>query len=106
MIKTGILPTGFRTALLTHIPKSKEIYAQAKYRFVSESTHIYTLLELILKQRMSFLEEQHTNKVGYKRATPCKSAYFIVYETISYYKSEISICHVISLNAVRAYISN
>jgi len=68
MMKTGILPTGFNTALLTPIPKSKEISAP----------------------------------FGYKRATSCKSAYYVVNETISYYKSGRSNCHVISLDAAKA----
>ena len=106
MMKTGILPTGFNTALLNLIPKSKEISAPADYRPISVSTPLCTIFELLLKQRMPFLDDQHSNQFGYKRATSCKSAYYVVNETISYYKSGRSNCHIISLDAAKAFDKN
>ncbi len=103
MMKTATLPTGFNTALLIPIPKSKEISAPADYRPISVSTPLCTILELLLKQRMSFFEEQHSNQFGYKKATSSKSPYFVVNETMCHYKYRRSNCHVISLDAVKAF---
>ncbi len=82
MMKTSILPTGFNTSLIIPIPKSKEILAPADYRSISVSTPMCTILELLLKQRMLFPEDQHSNHFGYKNPTSCKSAYYVVNELL------------------------
>ncbi len=78
MLTTGVVPADLSTALLIPIPKSKDIAAPSDYRPISVSTLICTLLELLLRQRMPFLEEQNPNQFGYKKATSCKSAYYVV----------------------------
>ena len=52
---------------------------------------------------MPFLEHQHENQFGYKKATSCKSAHLVVNETINYYKVGRSNCHVVSLDAAKAF---
>jgi len=67
------------------------------------STLLCSIFELLLKQRMPFLDDQHSNQFSYKRATSCKSAYYVVNETISYYISGRSNCQFISLDAAKAF---
>ncbi len=57
-----------------HVTLAKEI---SDYRPISVSIPLCTLFELLLKQRMPFLEDQHSNQFGYKRATSCKLAYCV-----------------------------
>jgi len=75
MFMNGAVPTDLNTALLIPIPKSKDIAAPSDYRPISVSTPICTLLELLLRQRMPFLEQKQPNQFGYKKATSCKTAY-------------------------------
>jgi len=103
MFMSGAVPTDLNTALLIPIPKSKDIAAPSDYRPISVSTPICTLLELLLRQRMPFLEQQHPNQFGYKKATSCKAAYYVVNESINYYRTGRSNCHVVSLDAAKAF---
>jgi len=52
---------------------------------------------------MPFLEQQHSNQFGYKKATSCKAAYYVANESISYYRTGRSNCHVVSLDAAKAF---
>ncbi len=103
MLTTGVVPADLSTALLIPIPKSKDIAAPSDYIPISVSTPVCTLLELLLRQRMPFLEEQNPNQFGYKKATSCKSAYYVVNESMNYFKSGRSNCHVVSLDAAKAF---
>ena len=62
-----------------------------------------TVFEMLMKKCMPFLEYQHTHQFGYKKATSCKSAYFVVNETLNHYKCGGSNCHVVSLDAAKAF---
>jgi hypothetical protein len=69
----------------------------------SAATNLHTYSTGVLKQRMPLLDDQHSNQFGYKRATSCRSEYYVVNETIGYYKSGRSNCHVISQDATKAF---
>ena len=52
---------------------------------------------------MPFLLDSNPKQFGYKRNTSCKSAYFVLNETMQYYKRVNSKVHLISLDASKAF---
>ena len=103
MATTGKLPENFNISIIIPIPKKKVTSAPSDYRPISISTPLCTIFEFIMKLKMPFLEDQHDNQFGYKKMTSCKSAYYVVNETINYYKVGSSNCHVVSLDAAKAF---
>ena len=103
MVNFGIVPTDFNLSLLKPIPKKGSLSSPADYRPISVSTTLATLFETVLLEKMDVIQEFHRNQFGYKRFTSCKNAHFVVNETLNYYKCGRSNCHVVSLDATKAF---
>ena len=52
---------------------------------------------------MPILDNLHPNQFGYKKFTSCKSAFMMVNETLHHYDAGGSNCHVVSLDAAKAF---
>ena len=103
MLSSGYVPDKFNTSVLIPLPKGKEISKLADYRPISISTPMCTLFELLIKKSMPFLDYLHPNQFGYKKETSCKSAYFVVNETLNHYNFSGSNCYAVSLDAAKAF---
>ena len=103
MLSSGLVPDKFNTSVLIPIPKGNKLSMPSDYRPISISTPLCTLFELLIRKSMPFLEYLHPNQFGYKKETSCKSAYFVVNETLNHYKDSNSNCHAVSLDAAKAF---
>ena len=102
MFALCIIPTDFNILLITTIPKIKITGADPNnFRPISVSSTYALLLELILDNRMNL--KLHDNQFGFKKRTSTKHAYFVLNETIIYYKNGGSHCNVVSLDAAKAF---
>ena len=54
-------------------------------------------------KKMNFTKKIHINQFGYRKKTSCKSAYFVVNETINYYRRKNSNIFLVSLDASKAF---
>jgi hypothetical protein len=103
MGKSGKFPPDFNTAILTPIPKSEKLVEPSDYRPISVSTPLATLFETMLLGKLDCLMNLSPNQFGYAKKTSCKNAFFIANEVLSYYETGGSNCHVISLDAAKAF---
>jgi hypothetical protein len=103
MISCGFIPKDFNIAILKPIPKKGELRGPKDYRPISISTVLSSLLEHILLENMPVINESNPKQFGYKKNTSCKSAYFLLNETIQFYKRGKSNLHLISLDASKAF---
>ncbi len=103
MLSSGLVPDKFNTSILIPIPKGKKLSLPSDYRPISISTPMCTLFELLIRKSMPFLEYLHPNQFGYKKETSCKSAFFVVNETLNHYNDSNSNCHAVSLDAAKAF---
>lgn len=103
MGSTGFLPSEFNTAIIIPIPKSDKLTKPVDYRPISLSTPLTTIFECIMLEKLACLRNISPNQFGYRKKTSCKNAFFIANEAISFYESGKSNCHVISLDAAKAF---
>ena len=103
MLSIGYVPVNFNTSIIKPIPKKNNIASLVDYRPISISLVICSILESCLLSKMKVLESMHRNQFGYKCATSCKSAYYVVNEVASLYRFGKSKLHLISLDATKAF---
>ena len=102
MLSIGYVPVNFNTSIIKPIPKKNNIASLVDYRLISISLVICSILESCLLSKMKVLENMHRNQFGYKCATSCKSAYYVVNEAANLYRFGKSKLHLISLDATKA----
>ena len=103
LLSCGHVPDGLNTSLLIPIPKKNQTATDSDYRPISISTPISTIFEFVIRERMPHLGYLSRNQFGYKKNTSCKSAFFVVNETLQFYRTGGSNYHVVSLNASKAF---
>lgn len=103
ILKHGHIPEGFNISVLIPIPKSKDISHTFDYMPISISTPMCKLLEILIKDSMSFLSDLSPNQFGYRQDTSCKSAYLVANETLDHHRARNSNCYSISLDAAKAF---
>ena len=67
------------------------------------STSIALIYEALIKDKIDFRSMTSCNQFGYQNNTSCKNAYFVVNETINYYRHGKSAIHVACLDATKAF---
>ena len=103
MIKYGHTPDDFNISMVTPIPKKGENKTPSDFRPISVSTTYALIYETLLLEKSGIKKLIHNNQFGYKQHTSCKHAYFMVNETINYYKNGKSTIHLVSLDATKAF---
>ncbi|RNA44919.1 RNA-directed DNA polymerase from mobile element jockey-like [Brachionus plicatilis] len=99
----GYLPDSFNVSIVNPIPKGGVTNEPSDFRPISVSNSFATILEVLLLGKMDCFNQIHVNQFGYKRNLSCKHAYFIVNETINYYRQNGSKLHVVFLDASKAF---
>ena len=103
MVSTGHVPHDLNISLVTPIPKKSEITTPGDARPISVSSPLANLLESLILTKSPFLYQTSSNQLGYKQNTSCKHAYYLVNETVIYYRNGKSPLHIISLDASKAF---
>ena len=103
MIKTGHIPNDFNISLVTPITKKDSPLSPSDSRPISVSTSIALIYEALIKDKIDFRSMTSCNQFGYQNNTSCKHAYFVVNETINYYRHGKSAIHVACLDATKAF---
>ena len=103
MIRTGHIPNDFNISLVTPIPKKDAPLSPSESRPISVSTSIALIYEALIKDKIDFISITSRNQFGYQNNTSCKHAYFVVNETINYYRHGKSAIHIASLDATKAF---
>ena len=67
------------------------------------STSIALIYEALIKDKIDFRSITNCNQLGYPNNTSCKHAYFVVNETINYYRHGKSAIYIASLDATKAF---
>lgn len=93
MVKYGHTPNDFNISLVTPIPKKGENKTPSDFRPISVSSSYAQIYESLLLEKSGIKKLIHVNQFGYKQHTSCKHAYFVVNETINYYKNGKSSIH-------------
>jgi hypothetical protein len=102
MFSYGIIPSEFNVSVITPIPKKKGYSNNpADYRPISVSTTLSLIFEDLVRQKINLCSSK--NQFGFKKATSTKHAYFVVNETLQYYKKGRGSCWVASLDANKAF---
>ena len=96
------MPTKINVSVITPIAKKGCALNQpSSYRPISVSTAYSALLEYLLYINMPLsLEDNH---FGFRKSTSTKHAYYVVNETLNYYKSCGTNCYLVSLDAAKAF---
>ena len=103
MVKHGYTPENFNISLVTPIPKKGEMKSCNDFRPISVSTTFASLFEGLILSKMDFSKLISNNQFGYKPKSSTKHAFFIVNETINYYKNGGSDIKLASLDATKAF---
>ncbi|CAF1079208.1 unnamed protein product, partial [Brachionus calyciflorus] len=103
MIRFGYTTDDFNIALVTPIPKKGVMKDVSDFRPISVSTAFASLFEALLLKKINFDELISPNQFGYSKKSSCKHAYFIVNETINYYKNGGSNVKLVRLDATKAF---
>lgn len=102
MLIYGIIPNGFNISAITPIPKEKTLsHDPSCYRPISVSTIMALLYENLVRSKISLISSN--NQFGFKRMSSTKHAYFVLNETLEYYRRGGSQCYVVSLDASKAF---
>ncbi len=103
MVRFGHTPENFNIAMVKPIPKKGELNSLSDYRPISVSSVLALLYEDLIRDKIGLGRLIGDNQFGYKPYTSCKHAYYIVNETINYYKAGNTSIHVASLDASKAF---
>ncbi|CAF1080507.1 unnamed protein product, partial [Brachionus calyciflorus] len=103
MIKYGYTPDNFNVDLATPIPKKGQMKEPSDLRPISVSTSYANLFQSLLLKKTPFENLISKNQFGDRAKTSCKHAYFMVNETINYFRNGKSELKLISLDATKAF---
>lgn len=105
ILKHGVIPSDFNVSLIRPIIKDHKKSSEdvGNLRPISISNTLSQIFERILLNKMPELHRTHRNQFGFKRSTSTIHALFSVKETIIKYVEGGSPCHVVSLDAEKAF---
>lgn len=104
IVTTGHMPANFNISTIKPIPKKGPNKEPSDFRPISVSTSFAAVFEsLILLRLTDVISSIHPNQFGYRRATSCKHAYFVVNETLLFHKHNHTKFHISSLDASKAF---
>ena len=84
IIKYGLKLENFNVSVITPIPKQKKVSRDpSDYRPISVSSIFCTVYEKLIYLKTNSLYKFNIMQFGYKKATSCKHASFIVKETLN-----------------------
>lgn len=102
IMRFGTVPNEMNVSLITPIPKTKDFSNNpSDYRPISVSTTIALILEDIILQKVNL--KVCNNQFGFRPKTSTKHTYFVVNETLLFYKENGSSCWIASLDANKAF---
>lgn len=102
----GYIPKDFNVSMITPIPKSrKQSNDPADFRPIAVSTAFSMIFEGVVRRQMcgSGNLQVHSNQFGFVSMCSTKHAFFVVNETLQFYKSGGSHCWAASLDATKAF---
>ena len=105
ILRHAVIPADFNVTLIRPILKDRKKPTDdvRNLRPISISNVLSQIFERILLDKMPELHQTHRNQFGFKRFTSCTHALFAVKETIVKYAENGSPCHVVSLDAEKAF---
>jgi hypothetical protein len=105
ILKHGIIPSNFNVSLVRPIIKDHKKSSEdvGNLRPISISNTLSQIFERILLNKMPELHQTHRNQFGFKRSTSTIHALFSFKETVVKYVEGGSPCHVVSLDAEKAF---
>ena len=106
LFSIGYMPKDFNVSLITPIPKtSNQSTDPADFRPISVSSSLSLIFEGVIRQRMCMSGHfrVNENQFGFSAATSTKHAYFVVNETLQFYRNGGGHCWAAALDATKAF---
>ena len=105
LFKQGVIPTDFNVSVIRPILKDRKKPSDdvSNLRPISISNTMAQIYERILLNMLPQLHHTHRNQFGFKKSTSTTHALFVVKETVTKYAENGTPCHVVSLDAEKAF---
>ena len=105
ILRHGVIPTDFNVSIIRPIIKDhgKSSEDVGNLRPISVSNTLSQIFERILMNKMPELHRTHRNQFGFKRSISTTHALFTFKETVVKYVEGDTQCHVVSLDAEKAF---